>query len=308
MPRSIRVELQPLQDAGWSQGAVTRIVLGLMWLLHWLPFRIIGVFGAALGYLLYAINHERRKVTFINLQLCFPQLDDAERTTRIKQHFVAFARSALEHSLLWWASPVRLKRLVRLEGYEYLQTLEGQPVILLAPHFVGLDVGWTRLALEHDMVTMYARIKNAAFDAALCRGRERFGQQQLVSRQDGLRRVIAAIREGTPFYYLPDMDYGARDAVFVPFFGVNAATITTMSRLTRISGAKVLMVVTRRHADGYVVSVSESWPDFPGADIEADTLRMNQAIEAAVQSGDSAEYFWSHKRFKTRPPGEKGVY
>ena len=201
-----------------------------------------------------------------------------------------------------------MKRLIQLQGVEHLQAVQGQPVILLAPHFVGLDVGWSRLTLECDMVTMYAQVKDATFNAALLSGRRRFGQQQLVSRREGLRSVITALREGKPFYYLPDMDYGVRDAVFVPFFGVNAATITTVSRLARITKARVLMVVTLRHAGGYVVTISEPWPDFPGADDTADTQHMNQCIEVAVKEGDIAQYFWSHKRFKTRPLGEKGVY
>ena len=287
---------------------MTHAALALMWLLHWLPFRATGMIGAALGHLLYALNGERRATANINLRLCFPGLGDRERESLAKQHFVAFAQSALERSLLWWASPARLKKLVQLEGLEHLQALRGRPVILLAPHFVGLDVGWTRLTREWDMVTRYAHIKNATFDQVLLRGRARFGQQQLVARQEGLRCVIAAIRDGKPFYYLPDMDYGMRDALFVPFFGVTAATISTVSRLARISGARVLMVVTQRHADGYVVAIKSSWPDFPAAAVEADTQYMNRAIEAEVQAGDIAQYFWSHKRFKTRPPGEKGVY
>jgi Kdo2-lipid IVA lauroyltransferase/acyltransferase len=287
---------------------VTRLALAAMWLLHWLPFRFIGTIGAAVGHVLHAANRERRDTTRTNLRLCFPELGNAEREALTTRHFVAFAQSAIERNLLWWASPTRLKRLVQLEGLDNLQARRGQPVILLAPHFVGLDVGWTRLTLELDMVTMYARIKDVNFNAALLHGRQRFGHQQLVSRQDGLRSVIAAMRDGKPFYYLPDMDYGARDAVFVPFFGVNAATITTVSRLARIANAKVLMVATRRHTGGYTVSIGEPWPNFPSANDAADTLRMNQAIEAAVTTGDMAQYFWSHKRFKTRPAGEKGVY
>jgi len=287
---------------------LSRFSLALLWSLHRLPLRILALPGAALGRLLYAVNRERRRTTLTNLRLCFPDMPEMERVALAKRHFALFICSVLDRSVLWWASPERLRKLIRIEGLEHLEQLKGQPVILLAPHFVGLDVGWTRLTLECDMVTMYARIRNPGFNAALRRGRERFGDQLLVSRQDGLRSVMTAIRAGKPFYYLPDMDYGARDAVFVPFFGMPAATITTMSRLAGITGAQVLTVITRRHASGYVVTIGPAWKSFPGTDLEADTRRMNQAIETEVLAGDASQYFWSHKRFKTRPEGEKRVY
>ena len=288
-----------------------RLAIAALWLLHWLPFPLLGAVGRAFGLLLWAANRERREATLTNLRLCFPQRSEAERQALARDHFIAFAQTALERNLLWWSSPQRLKRLIRLEGLDQLAALRGQPVILLAPHFVGLDMGWTRLCLEQDMVTMYAKVKSPAFDAAVLRGRTRFGQQKLLSRQDGLRATVSALRSGLPFYYLPDLDYGARDAVFVPFFGMPAATITAVSRLAKVTDAKVLPVITRRRVDGYVTTIGAPWPDFPTADATADAARMNQEIEQALLAQDGADlgqYLWSHKRFKTRPPGEKGVY
>ena len=287
---------------------MSRVVIALMWLLHWLPFRGIGAVGAALGLLLYQINGERRNASLTNLRLCFPHLSSAEIIGLAKRHFVAFAQSAVERGLLWWASPERLRKLIMIEGGEHLRARDGQRLILVAPHFVGLDAGWTRLTMEHEMATMYAHVKDRTFDEVLLRGRERFGQQQLLSRQDGLREALSAIKNGRPFYYLPDMDYGAKDALFVPFFGVTSATITTVSRLARITGARVRMVVTRRRRNGYVVSIDAPWENYPSDNLETDTQRMNTLIEAEIMAGDVAQYFWSHKRFKTRPPGEKGVY
>jgi len=288
-----------------------RVAIALMWLLHWLPFPLLGAVGHGFGLVLWALNRERRRCSLTNLRLCYPQLSEDQRRRLAKEHFVAFAQTALERNLLWWSSPDRLKKLIRLEGLAHLHSLKGQPVILLAPHFVGLDMGWTRLCLEQDMVTMYAKVKSPAFDQAVLRGRTRFGRQQMLSRQDGLRPTLAAIRSGKPFYYLPDLDYGPRDAVFVPFFGIPAATITAVSRLAKLTGAKVLPVITRRRADGYLTVIGAPWADFPGADGEGDARRMNAAIEAEVEAmggQDRAQYLWSHKRFKTRPEGEKGVY
>ena len=252
---------------------------------------------------------ERRRIARINLTRCFPHLSEAERERLARAHFRAFCRSFVDYGLLWWAPRGRIERLIRIEGVEHLRALRGQPVILLAPHFVGLDVGGTRLSMEGDFVSMFANQKHPGVAALLRRGRSRFGDQRLVSRQQGIRAAIAAIREGRPFYYLPDQDYGARDALFVPFFGVPAATVTALSRLARITGAKVLPAVTRMLPDGggYVLSIEPAWSDFPGDDLEADTRRVNAYIESRVREMPE-QYFWMHRRFKTRPPGEAGIY
>ncbi len=288
---------------------ITRLALGLMWLLHFLPLPVLAALGRGLGALLHALGRERRRVTLTNLRLCFPQRSEAEREALARRHFAAFGRSFIERGLLWWASPARLRRLVGVEGLEHLDAHAGRPVILLVPHFVGLDMGWTRLTLERDMVSIYANQKNLLFNAALYKGRTRFGQSTLLSRQEGTRPALRAMRAGLPFYYLPDMDYGQRDTIFVPFFGVPAATITGLSRLARMADAVVLPVITRMLPDGqgYVVNIGAAWSDFPGESIEDDTRRMNAFIESEVARLPE-QYFWLHKRFKTRPPGEPSPY
>lgn len=284
---------------------MTRAALFLMWLVHWLPLPALSALGRAFGRLVFAFGRERRRVALTNLGLCFPAMSEAEKSALARRHFEAFGRSFLERGILWWASPARIRRVARVEGLERLPA--DRPVILLVPHFVGLDMGWTRLTLEMDMVSIYANQKNLLFNAALYRGRLRFGGSELLSRQEGTRRAIRAMKAGKPFYYLPDMDYGSRDTIFVPFFGVPAATITGLSRLARMTGATVLPVVTRRVDDGYIVQIGAPWEDFPGASIESDTRRMNAFIEQEVLKMPE-QYFWLHKRFKTRPPGEKRLY
>jgi KDO2-lipid IV(A) lauroyltransferase len=288
---------------------MTRLLFLILWLLHFLPLAWLAPIGNAFGGLLHAIGKERRRVALTNLRLCFPQLSEAQREALARRHFAAFGRSFLERGLLWWASPQRIRRLVRVSGREHLEALRGRPVILLVPHFVGLDMGWTRLSLDVDMVSIYANQKNLLFNAALYRGRMRFGNTLLLSRQEGTRKAIKAMRDGRPFYYLPDMDYGQRDTIFVPFFGFPAATITGLSRLARLSGAAVVPCLTRMlpGGAGYAVELQPPWPDYPGESIEADTRRMNAAIEAWVTALPE-QYFWLHKRFKTRPPGEARVY
>lgn len=288
---------------------MTRLALALMWLLHWLPLSWQAGLGRGFGQLLYRFARERRHVTLTNLRLCFPELSETSRDQLAKQHFVVFGRSFLERGLLWWAPPQRLRQLVRIEGLEHLQRAGGKPIILLVPHFIGLDMGWTRLTMELDMVSIYANQKNLLFNAALLKGRTRFGSSTLLSRQEGTRPALRMMRAGKPFYYLPDMDYGQRDTIFIPFFGVPTATITGLSRLARIAGADVLPVVTRMQPDGhgYIVNIGAPWQNFPGPSIEADTRRMNAFIETEVQHLPE-QYLWLHKRFKTRPPGEPSPY
>ena len=292
---------------------LARAGIGLLWLLHFLPLGVLSRAGDAFGMVLYLLGAERRRVCRMNLARCFPEWSPGDVGRTARWHFRALGRSLVEHGLLWWASRARIERLVRVEGREHLEACRGKPVILLAPHFVGLDTGFARLACEFDMASMYSRQKSAAMDAMLLHGRTRFGDQQLYSRQDGVRAAINALRKGRPFYYLPDLDYGPRDAIFVPFFGVSAATITGLSRLARLSGATIIPCVTRMlpGGEGYEVRLYPAWDAFPRgaapADIEADTRRMNAFIEDRVREMPE-QYLWTHKRFKTRPPGEPRWY
>ncbi len=288
---------------------LTRVALMLLWLLRLLPLRLLAAIGDGFGLLLYAFGRERRKVCLVNLERCLPELAPRARGALARRHFRGFARAFLERGILWWGSPARIRRLVRVEGREYFEAVRGAPLILLAPHFVGLDMGWTRLALEFDMVSIYSNQKNEVFNAALFAGRRRFGRQTLLSRQQGVRPALRAMQAGQPIYYLPDMDYGQRDTIFAPFFGVDAATITGVSRLARLAGARVLPCITRMlpRGEGYVVRFLPAWENYPGASIEADTRRMNAFIEAEVRQMPE-QYLWVHKRFKTRPPGEAPWY
>ncbi|MDO8789575.1 MAG: lipid A biosynthesis acyltransferase [Sulfuritalea sp.] len=286
---------------------MTRLILALMWLLHWLPLPLLAALGRGLGLALYLLVGERRQVTLTNLDLCFPHLSAAEKSALARRHFAAFGRSILELGLWWWASPARIRRLVRLDGGEKLAAYKGRPTILLVPHFVGIDAGWIRLALEQGLVAIYTRQKNRVFETAMNDGRLRFGNCALASRQEGTRKALKAMKDGRFFHYSPDMDYGPKESVFVPFFGVQTATITGLARLARLTGATVIPVVTRMESGGYVATVGEPWTDFPGADDVADAQRLNAFIEAEVLKSHE-QYYWLHKRFKTRPPGEKGVY
>jgi KDO2-lipid IV(A) lauroyltransferase len=200
-------------------------------------------------------------------------------------------------------------RLVRIEDLHHWQSVADRPVIWFAPHFVGLDAGGSRIITEYRGSSMYSRQRNPVLDRILYHGRTRFVTPRLLSRQDGIRPLVRAIRDGWPFYYLPDMDFGPRDSVFVPFFGVPAATITGLSRVARLAGATVVPVVTRQlpGGAGYAMRFYPPWEDFPTDDPEADARRMNAFIEERVLEMPE-QYHWLHKRFKTRPEGIPRVY
>ncbi len=286
---------------------MSRLVLGLMWLIHLLPLAVVAAIGNIVGTLLYWLIPERRRVTRINLEKCFPQMAAAERERLARASFRAFARSFIERGILWWAPTRRVARLVRVEGVEHLKALGHNRVVLFGPHFVGLDAV-VRLNIDFPMVSTYSRQKDALLDAVIYRGRTRFGGE-VFPRQAGLRPALRAIKSGAMYYYLPDMDLRPKRELFVPFFGVPAATVTGLSYIARLSAAAVVPCVTRMlpGGRGYVVRLYPAWNDFPSGDDAADARRMVAFIEERVREMPE-QYLWMHKRFKSRPQGEAEFY
>lgn len=288
---------------------LTRLGVFVFWLIHFLPFRVIVAIGNGLGILLYPLAGERRRVGMINLKLCFPEMSDEDRKKLVRDHFKMFCRGLIERSILWWASAERINGLIRVEGLEHFEAIKGGSAIFLVPHFVGMDTAGQWIAQQIDAVSMYANQKNQYLTELLLKKRARFGNQGLYSRQQGLRPIIKAMREGKAFFYLPDQDQGIKDGAFVPFFGVPAATMTSVSRIALMTGAKVVPSIVRvlPGAAGYVLTFYPAWEDFPSGDDIADARRMNAFIEDRVREMPE-QYFWLHKRFKTRPEGEERLY
>lgn len=288
---------------------LTRIAIGFLWLLHFLPLWLLAPIGAGLGRLAYVLMPERRQVCLRNLERSFPEMSGRERIALAKRHFAAIGRSVVDHGILFWSSGKRIARLIRIVGEEHLREATLRPAILLAPHFVGLDAGATRLSIETEAVSMYRNQKDPVVNRMLRRYRNRFKMVRLYSRQDGIRPVIRDMKKSRPFYYLPDQDYGARESIFVPFFGIQAATITGASRIARIARAVVIPAVTRMlpGSQGYEVRLYPVWENFPSGDDEADARRVNAFIEDRVREMPE-QYNWVHRRFKTRPPGDPDFY
>ncbi|MDO8651100.1 MAG: lipid A biosynthesis acyltransferase [Undibacterium sp.] len=286
-----------------------RLVLVLMWLLHWLPLPLLGRLGEAAGSLLFKLLKSRRHITLTNLRLCLPHLSEEERLAIAKRHFQVYARSVLERSILWWGSERRLKKLIHIDPAVPMQQIQSGPTILLCPHFVSLDVAGVAVMLESTLCSIYTEQSNKVFDRALRKGRSRFRPVKLFSRAEGVKPIIRAMRENTPFFMLPDMDFGSKDAEFIPFFGIPAATLTATARIAATTGAKVIPVIATilPNYQGWKVAFHPPWENYPGDDMTAATRFMNTYIETEILKVP-AEYFWSHRRFKTRPPGEPGVY
>ena len=288
-----------------------RLLLAALWLFHWLPLSVQAACGRAFGRLGWHLVVSRRKVALRNLELCFPELPAGERERLAKEHFRWLGRSLLERGLLWYASPERLRRLIRVEGDVHLAERSDKPVMWLAPHFMALDVAGASVLLFQTRkgISIYQRQSDPVLDRALRRGRLRLGNAEIFSRDEAGKALMRAIRRGDGFFNLPDMDFGTRDAAFVPFFGVPAVTLLAPSRLARALDMIVQPVVAEMlpGGQGYRVRYEAPWTDFPSDDPVADSARMNRWIESEIRR-NPAQYLWVHRRFKTRPPGEPSLY
>jgi len=290
---------------------VARLVLGFLWLLSWLPLAVQAAIGRGLGRLLWLLAGSRRRIALRNLELTMPDRPEAERRAIARENFQWIARSILERGLLWHAPPERLRRLIHVEGDIGFAERSPGAVMWLVPHFVALDVAGTASQLFQNRAvgSIYQRQSIEAFDIAIRKGRLRFGNGNVFSRHEKALPLIRAIRRGWVFFNLPDMDFGPQEAVFVPFMGVPAATLLAPSKMARSLDMTVQPVVAEilPGGQGYRVRFLEPWTDFPTDDPVADAARMNEWIGAEVRR-NPAQYYWVHKRFKTRPPGEASLY
>lgn len=293
-----------------ARDLATRAGLALLRAASHLPLPLLAALGRLIGRLLYYLHAPRRRIVAVNIAKCFPELSPRARARLVRRHFSAFGQGLFDVALAWWASRARLVRLARLFNREYYDNAlkQGRPVILLAPHFVALEVGGMRLAVERRMAGMYLETKNPAFNRALVALRTRFGGD-LVERAQGFKPVVRALKRGGVFYYLPDQDLGRRRSVFVPFFGIQTATVPALARLAILTDAVVLPCVTRQRSfgRGYEVVFGPPLSRDDLAEPIACAARVNAVIERAVREAPE-QYFWVHKRFKTRPPGEPGFY
>ncbi len=287
-----------------------------VWVFLWLargiarlPFSWQIRLGAGLGHLGFFLARPRRRICEVNLRLCFPELDAGEIKRLLRRTFVANGIGLMEVGISWFRDPEEYRSRVSIEGLEYLRdaVAKGRGVLLVAAHFTTLEIGGFLLSLFHPMAVTYRAHENPLFDAMMfnCRGRR---YPRVVERRD-VRGMLRCLREGLVVWYAPDQDYGPRRAVFVPFFGVKAATITATSRYAGSNGSPVLFFSHYRKADnsGYHLRISPELDHFPSGDEREDAIRINRLVEAAVREQPD-QYLWLHRRFKTREAGDPSPY
>lgn len=299
---SLRTFLRPRYWYAWP------VLLGML-ALCWLPSRVLWILGTGLGSFFSWFPTPPRRFAEKNIDLCFPHLHAARRRRLVKQHFRLYGFVVLSLSVAWWAPKWRLRRFITYRDLHFFEDAlaSNKNVIVLAPHFIGLDMGGARLSADRPFSSMYRKSKNPLLEYLFQR-RSRYGAV-IVERMAGLKPLIRHIRAGLPFYYLPDQDLGERASIFVPFFGIPTATVTTLSRIAQSTNAVVVPCVTRIRNDGrgYEVRFYPPFENFPTDDVAADTRRMNHEIEHWVREMPE-QYMWSYRRFKTRPNNEPSLY
>lgn len=278
--------------------------LGALWLTVQLPYSTLLRLGRVVGSLMYRFARARRVIAARNLELCFPHKTAQERDVLLRENFASSGIALLEMAMSWWWPAKRLAKLAHIQGLEHLQAAqrEGQGVILMSLHFTTLEIGAALLGQQHAIDGMYREHRNPLFDFIQRQGRERHNADATAIEREDVRAMVKALRVGRAIWYAPDQDYGRKQSIFVPLFGITAATVPATTRFAKMGKARVIPFTQRRLEDGsgYQLVVHPPLTDFPGKNEEEDCIRVNHWIEAAIQECPE-QYLWAHRRFKTRP-------
>ncbi len=285
--------------------------LGVLWLVAQLPYSLLLGLGRLVGKFMYYFMAERREVARINLELCFPHMSQQEREALLRENFASNGIALFEMAMAWWWPKRRLARLAKIEGIEHLHNAaaKGQGVVLMSLHFTTLEIGAALLGQVVTIDGMYREHRNAAFDFVQRHGRERHNRDAKAVEREDVRSMMRSLRSGRAIWYAPDQDYGRKASVFVPLFGVPAATVTATSTFARLGKAQVVPFTQSRlpGAQGYQLTIHPPLQDFPSGDDMADALRINQWVEQSIAQ-QPEQYMWVHRRFKTRPEGVARPY
>ncbi|CAB3793971.1 lipid A biosynthesis lauroyl acyltransferase [Paraburkholderia caffeinilytica] len=286
------------------------LAIGLLKFLALLPYGLVARLGDGLGWLLYQIPSNRKRIVHINLGLCFPEWSAEHREEIAQKHFRHAIRSYVERSVQWFWSAKKLEKIVQVDSEIDLRDPDMPPTLLLGAHFVGIEAGsvFINHALDRQCGALYQPMSNKVLDDVAIAARGRFGAD-MASRADSARIVLRWLRDRKPVMLGADMDYGMRNSTFVPFFGIQTCTLTAVARLAGVGHAQVVPFIGEvlPNYKGYRLKVFKPWDNYPTGDDDADARRMNAFLEEQIPLIPE-QYYWVHKRFKTRPPGEPSVY
>lgn len=291
---------------------LTWLFFGLWWLSSLLPYRVQMMLGRWLGHLLYYVARRRRYITRRNLELCFPELSPKEREQRVRENFVSSGIAVFETGIAWFWPRWRLDKLYTIEGIEHIQEhlKKGQGMLLLTLHFTTIEIlAAAMTSLMDSMAMSYRPHRNPVYDYIQARCRASRNPTAAVIAAGDVRTMVRYLRRGYGMGYLPDQDFGRKNSVFVPFFGVPAATVTGLSRLAKMAKVPVIPLVNYRRSDGkgYVFRVLPAFENYPSGDDEQDARTLNEHVERCIMEYPE-QYLWMHRRFKTRPEGEPDLY
>lgn len=284
------------------------LISGVLRLLAILPYGLVARLGESLGQALYRLPSKRKHILQTNLRLCFPEMTEAQREDLGRATLGHVIRSYLERGVQWYGSAKTLTALTELDSAIELADSYTQPTIFLGFHFAGIEAGSMAYSIRHPVASVYTPMSDPPTDLISRIQRARFGSK-MIPRNHSAREVLKVLKSGKPLMLAADMDFGLRDSVFVPFFGVQACTLTAVSRLARLSGARVVPFMTEvvPNYRGYKLTIFEPLQNYPCGDAAADALLTNQFLEEQIRSIPE-QYYWVHRRFKRRPEGEKSVY
>lgn len=285
------------------------LAVGLLRLIAMLPYRAKLVAGKYLGLTIQRFGKKRRHITQTNIRLCFPELDDEQQQALVREIFIQNGIGFFEIAWAWWASDEDVAGRYRVEGLEHLQeaTRDGKGVVLVGAHFVHLDLCGLMLNQVIPMDVIYRKNNDPVFEHVITSGRQRVFENVL-ERSD-MRGIVRKLRSGRIIWYSPDQDFGGRQSVFAPFFGVTASTLTTTAQLARMGRANICCGFHYRDPETHEYRlVFKPVPEqFPTGDEVADATLINRLIEAGIRE-QPEQYMWVHRRFKTRPEGEPSLY
>lgn len=282
---------------------------GILFICVQLPYRWQMAMGRTIGRMALPFAHRRRHITETNLKLCFPSLSQRELDTLLKQCFESAGIAIFETAMAWWMPARRLRKLFSFEGFDHLEKVleKKQGALILFGHFTTLELAGSILSLYKPYHAVYRKHKNPALEWIMRRARENLIHRTIP--RDDVRKFVRSLKENIPIFYAPDQDYGLKYSLFVPFFGISAATITSTARIVKIANTAVLpyFFYRRKDGSGYTATIHPPLENYPTNDPYQDALRINQIIEQAIIKHPE-QYLWQHRRFKTRPLGERSFY